>query len=184
MKLAIPLSVTGCLLECVCTCEEKRRGKKKELSLTKNSHWKLCGVDQAPQQWWSTRSVLQSVRWCNSETSTMLMHSWAIIAYGDGRSRVQGVCVCVCLCVCVFVCLYVCVCVCARARVYTYRYLPLYLLHVGNARLHEGWWSARSWSWQWWLSSHWRSGILLWSRVLLHCRSAEGDDESQRYALW
>ena len=63
--------------------------------------------DQAPQQWWSIRSDLQPDRWCNSGTSTMLAHSRAIIAYGDGRSKVQGVCVCVC----------VCVCMCAHERV-------------------------------------------------------------------
>ena len=40
----------------------------------------------------------------------MLAHSRANTAYGDGRSKVQGVCVCVCVCVC----LCVCACVCAR----------------------------------------------------------------------
>ena len=47
----------------------------------------------------------------------MLPHSRAIIAYGDGRSKVQGVCACVCVCVFVgvggcarmWVCVRVCV---------------------------------------------------------------------------
>ena len=41
----------------------------------KACHWELCGVDQAPQQWLSIRSALQSVRWCNSGTRSMLEHS-------------------------------------------------------------------------------------------------------------
>ena len=43
----------------------------------------------------------------------MLAHSRAIMAYGDGRSKVQGVCVCVCVCVCVYVCVRAHVRVCA-----------------------------------------------------------------------
>ena len=46
--------------------------------------------------------------------STMLAHSRATIAYGDGRPRSKVfacVFVYVCVCVCMCVCVYVCVCV-------------------------------------------------------------------------
>ena len=89
----------------MCISEYAWWTKKKK---KRNCHWPKtatgsCVVqDQALQQWWSIRSALQHYRWCNSGTSTMLVHSRAIIAYGDGRprSKVQGVCACVCVHVC------------------------------------------------------------------------------------
>ena len=87
-------SISGCFptIKCVCTSTVLwKKWKNRELSPARNSHWELCSVDQA-QRWWSIRSALQSVRWCNSGTSTTLVHSWAILAYHDGRSKVLGVC--------------------------------------------------------------------------------------------
>ena len=73
----------------------KYKNGKKELSLAKTATGSCVVQDQAPQQWWLIRSALQPDRRCNSGTSTMLAHSQAIIADGDGRSKVQGLCVCV-----------------------------------------------------------------------------------------
>ena len=92
-------STSGWLPTAKCVCLSMR-GEKEEEKGKRNCHWPKtangsCVVqDQALQQWWSIRSALQPERWCNSGTSTMLVHSRAIIAYGDGRSKV-----CVCACV-------------------------------------------------------------------------------------
>ena len=87
---------------------KKKEKKKEELSLAKTATGSCVVEDQAPQQWWSIRSALQPDRWCNSGMCTMLAHSRAVIAYGEGRSKVQGVRACVRVCVCVRAC--VCVC--------------------------------------------------------------------------
>ena len=74
---------------------DKKNKKRKKGRWPKTATGSCVVQNQAPQQWWSIRSALQPDRWCNSGTSTMLAHSRAIIAYGDGRSKVQGVCRCV-----------------------------------------------------------------------------------------
>ena len=74
------------------------RGGKRNCRWPKTATGSCVVQDQAPQQWLSVRSALQPGRWCNSGTSTMLAHSRAIIAYGDGCSKFQDVCVRACVC--------------------------------------------------------------------------------------
>ena len=99
-RLSSPSLSLGGYQQPKCVCLSMHGGQKKKKK--RNCRWPKtatgsCVVqDQAPQQWWSIRSALQPDRWCNSGTSTMLAHSRAIIAYGDGRPRCGSVCMCVC----------------------------------------------------------------------------------------
>ena len=83
--------------------------------VTEYAWWKkeeegiVAGLKQAlGAVWWKTRlfnsggqfdKLCNLIDVCNSGMSNMLAHRRAISAYGDGRSKVQGVCVCVCVCV-------------------------------------------------------------------------------------
>ena len=86
---------------------KKRREKKEGIVTGQTQPLELCGTRPGSSTV-VVNSALQPDRWCNSGMSTMLAHSRAIIAYGDGRSKVQ-VCVCVRVCVCVCVCVRACV---------------------------------------------------------------------------
>ena len=77
-----------CMSEYAWWPKKKKKKKKKGIVTGQKTATGSCVVqDQAIQQWWSIRSALQPDRWCNSGTSTMLAHSRAIIAYGDGCPR-------------------------------------------------------------------------------------------------
>ena len=91
-RLSSPLLSLGGYQQPKYGCLSMRGGKKERNCGWPKTATGSCVVqDQAPQQQWSIRSAWQPDRLCNSGTSTMLVHSRAIIAYGDGRSKVQGV---------------------------------------------------------------------------------------------
>ena len=101
------MCVCVCVCLCLCVCLKKR-----------NCRWPKQPVRAV---WCKTRllnSGGQFDQLCNLiggailARSTMLAHSPAIIAYGDGRprSKVQGVCLCMCVCMYLCMCVFVCGC--------------------------------------------------------------------------
>ena len=96
--------VRACLCMCLCEYPWWKNKKIRNCRLPKTATGSCVVQDQAPQQWWSIRSVLQNDRWCNSGTSTMLAHCRAILAFQGPRCACVRACVRVCVCVCVCAC--------------------------------------------------------------------------------
>ena len=107
--------------------EKKEKEKEKEKKRKKKKKKRNCRWPKQPLRavWCKTRllnSGGQFDQLCNLiggailAQSTMLAHSPAIIAYGDGRPR-SKVCVCACVCVRARVCACACMHACMRAQV-------------------------------------------------------------------
>ena len=132
--------VLVCVCVCVCVCVRKKKKKR-------NCRWPKQPLRAV---WCKTRllnSGGQFDQLCNLiggailARSTMLAHSPAIIAYGDGRprSKVQGACVraCVLACVCVHVrvCVRACVCPELSSPLHGDR-RSTFKVHAGRACVH------------------------------------------------
>ena len=91
MCVCVRACVRACVFVCVCVCHKKE--KKEKLSLIKKQPlgavWCKTRLLNSGSQFDQLCNLIDGAILARAVSGTMLTHSRAIIAYGNGRSKVQ-----------------------------------------------------------------------------------------------